>query len=262
MSAGSEAYDRGITAYTAGDYATAIAEFEFSIQTGEVEGTGLEDIYYNVAVCYLRLGQDEMADSHAANAPSRQADYDDMKAHILTGTADHVAAGDQAVAGADYRAAVTSYELALASRDFAELLRDDIYYKLAIAYMHLGEWGPAEEYAAAASGDHLVRYEAQKKQLLQMTGSQLLDDRSAVDETFARARALYDAGNYADAWAWLQEVDADEAVVAGVGEEITLYKALCALKLGNVDTADETASQLSSHWRETYDEARAATGTP
>ena len=159
---------------------------------------------------------------------------------------------------ADYQTAITRYEAALQSVDLAEHMRPGIYYQLAVAYMHTGQWGPAEEYAAASGPELQPTYEQQKAELLKMTGSQLTDDRSTVDETYARARALYDQGDYANAWAWLQEVDADEAWKRGVTEDITLYKALCALKLGNKDTADELAGQLSSNWRETYDEARAA----
>ncbi|MGH9117296.1 MAG: hypothetical protein ACRD0A_05315 [Acidimicrobiales bacterium] len=154
---------------------------------------------------------------------------------------------------------------------------DALTYNIALAYLQLGQPDQADAHAARLTTrrarfddmrDHILGgIQAELRTGARGPGPGRLPDGDHPLQGGAgvprpgRAHAYkpYEQGDYTNAWAWLQEVDADEAWKAGVTEDITLYKALCALKLGHQETADEPAGQLSSNWRETYDGAGAAT---
>jgi tetratricopeptide (TPR) repeat protein len=260
-----EEFEAGMEQARQGHYEAAIERFKAAIEQTTDEKTKRE-VWWNVSICHMRLGQIEEAQAAAAVAGRTAAADDEL---IETWADLHEAgAGDAAALGfelrqaGDNRGALAAFEAALHDPDLDDDTRGYLYGRIALCHLDLLDWGRAEEAAAAMRESDRAEYDRRRAELMAEHKVSPADlpgyDGSDFDDEFTRAKARYDAGDYTGALEILDRIVGPTIDRGSFGEEVWLYVALANLRAGKTDAADGYAAFLTGTWADAYHEQRTA----
>jgi hypothetical protein len=148
-----------------GHYEAAIESFKRAIEQSTAD-QAKRDVWWNVAVCHMRLGQIEEARA-AADLAGRTASADD---ELIETWADLHEAGAGGVAAlgfelkqsGDFRGALAAFEAALHDPDLDDDTRGYLYGRIALCHLELLDWGRAEEYAAVQRDMDRAEYDTRR----------------------------------------------------------------------------------------------------
>jgi tetratricopeptide (TPR) repeat protein len=248
-----------------GHYEAAIEGFKSAIEQTSDEAIK-RDVWWNVAICHMRLGQFEEAGA-AADLAGHTASADDALIETWAdlhgaGAADAASLGQELKQSGDFTGAIVAFEAALHDPDLDDDTRAFLYGRIAMCYLELLDWGRAEEYAAAMSPGDRPDYESRRVALLSQHKVDAADlphyDGSAFDDEFLRAKARYEARDYTGALEILDRIVGPTIDRGAFGEEVWLYVALCNLYTGDTAAADGYAAFLTGAWADSYNEHRSA----
>jgi tetratricopeptide (TPR) repeat protein len=248
-----------------GHYEAAVEGFKAAIaQTTDEQAK--RDLWWNVAICHMRLGQMEEANA-AADVAGRTAASD---AELIetwadlheAGAADAASLGHELKQSGDMRGAIAAFDAALHDEQLDDDTRAFLFGRIAMCYLELFEWGKAEEYAAAMRQLDRAEYDELRARLMKEQNVTAADlphyDGSAFDDEFTRAKERFAARDYTGAKTILDAIVGPTIDHGAFGEEVWLYVALCNLYLGDHTTAEGYASFLTGAWLDSYQEHRAA----
>ena len=252
-----------------GHYEAAIEGFKTAI-AGTTDEDVKRDLWWNVAICHMRLGQTEEA-SAAAELAGRTAASDDALIETwadlhTAGASDAAALGMELRQAGDHHGALAAFEVALHDPDLDDDTRGFLYGRIALSHLELLDWGRAEEYAAVMRAEDRDGYDARRAELMAEHKVNPADlpnyDGSAFDDEFTRAKQRFDGGDYAGALEILDTIVGPTIDRGSFGEEVWLYVALAHLHSGNTDAAEGYAAFLTGTWLDAYNEHRAALHKP
>jgi tetratricopeptide (TPR) repeat protein len=260
-----EDFDAAMEQAKMGHYEAAIDGFKSAIAQTSDDSIKRE-VWWNVAICHMRLGQIEEARA-AADLAGRTAPAD---AELIetwadfheAGAADAASLGHELKQSGDFRGAITAFDAALHDPDLDDDSRGYFYGRIAICYLELLDWGAAEEYAAVMPAADKPEYDTRRAELMKQHNVKPADlpgyDGSLFDDEFIRAKDRYNARDYAGALTILNEIVGPTIDRGAFGEEVWLYVALCNLYVGDTASADGYAAFLTGTWADSYKEHRRA----
>jgi Tfp pilus assembly protein PilF len=147
----------------------------------------------------------------------------------------------------DYQGAVASFESAMNAGDMPEHARAGLNLLHALCLLHLGAFDRADELAAGLPSDERATYDARRRDVLVNT---------VAHQWYVYGKSQYDNHDYDGALASFDQCLASPDCTEDVKSGINLMRAMCFLRSGRVDQADETAQLLSGDDRAGYDTKR------
>ena len=248
-----------------GHYEAAIEGFKASIAQATTDQTK-RDLWWNVAICHMRMGQIEEA-SAAGDLAGRTSAADDELIETWAdlheaGAGNAAALGHELRQSGDHRGAIVAFETALHDPELDDDARGYLYGRIAMCHLELLDWGRAEEYAAVMRQGDRAEYDARRAELMaqhQVTAADLPSyDGSAYDDDFTRAKERFNAQDYTGALEIISRIVGPTIDRGSFGEEVWLYAALCNLYTGDTAAADGYAAFLTGAWADSYNEHRSA----
>jgi tetratricopeptide (TPR) repeat protein len=146
-----------------------------------------------------------------------------------------------------YQGAVASFESAINADDFPEGARAGLDLLHAICLLYLGAFDRADELAAGLPSDERAAYDAKRRDVLTNT---------VAHQWYVYGKSQYDNHEYQAALASFDECLASPDCTEDVKSGVNLLRALCFLRSGQIDQADETAQLLAADERAAYDAKR------
>ena len=248
-----------------GHYEAAIESFKRAIEQSTTD-QAKRDVWWNVAICHMRLGQIEEA-SAAADLAGRTAAADDELIETWAdlheaGAGGAAALGFELKQSGDFRGALAAFEAALHDPDLDDDTRGYLYGRIALCHLELLDWGRAEEYAAVQRDTDRAEYDKRRAALMAQHKVSAADlpgyDGSAFDDEFTRAKERFEARDYAGALEIINRIVGPTIDRGSFGEEVWLYAALCNLYTGDTAAGDGYAAFLTGTWLDSYNEQRSA----
>ena len=259
-----EEYGRGVELTGQGDYRGAIDAFKAAVDQ-ETDEQKKKDLWHNIAVCHLWLGEMDEADEAAALSGGSVPGYNDWREIYEdlhdAGVADEFKRAEDLYNQGQYAEAAELFEQVVYDENLDDDRRSLMYGKLAMSYLELQDWGRAEEFATVMHADFQQPYDQRRAALMQETGTEPQDlahyDGSQFDDVFAHAKQRFEARDYQEALDELQKIVGPTVDRGAFGEEVWLYVALCHLYLGDTASAEGYASFLTGAWLDSYEEHKA-----
>ena len=248
-----------------GHYEAAIEGFKSAIAQTSDEAIK-KNVWWNIAICHMRLGQIEEASAAAElaghTAPADEAMIETWGDLHEAGAASAASLGQELKQTGDMRGAIAAFDAALHDENLDDDTRAFLFGRIAMCYLELLEWGKAEEYAAAMTPSERPGYDERREQLMKdhnVTAADLAHyDGSAFDDEFARAKERFAAQDYTGALTILDKIVGPTIDHGAFGEEVWLYVSLCNLYTGDLATAEGYGSFLTGAWLDSYNEHKAA----